>query len=286
MRFQPLPDAPGLPRDAPFLAVPGFGGRLAVAPDHSVYRLDGRPELPPPWNSTRWVRLKAFDVGGLSCVRLPGGLVRSAALLWRAASAPDPAAWAPRVLRRQTRARARPDPLPAPDAPQIPAADAPEPPQAGELVPPPPPAAGPPPDARDVPGFEGYRIAPDRSVWSIAGKREWAVLPPFRRARGGPAVRLQRDRRTFIRSVAALHRAAFPPPPPPEPLSLAGLWADAARGERHGRAKLTAARVAELRRVRAEGGDYLALGRLFGVAPSTAHAAATGRTWRRPGADD
>lgn len=54
------------------------------------------------------------------------------------------------------------------------------------------------------------------------------------------------------------------------------------RGEFGPRAKLTAAQVAEMRRVRAETGlPFKALGRMFGVHGSTAHAAVSGKTWEQ-----
>ena len=52
------------------------------------------------------------------------------------------------------------------------------------------------------------------------------------------------------------------------------------RGERHGMAKLTASAVREIRRRRAAGETWRALGAAFGVSKSTARRAGTGKCWR------
>src|SRR3990172_6732436 len=51
-------------------------------------------------------------------------------------------------------------------------------------------------------------------------------------------------------------------------------------GETHHLAKLTYEKVGQLRVLRAQGYSYAALGRLFGVSPTCASAAARGKTWR------
>lgn len=53
-----------------------------------------------------------------------------------------------------------------------------------------------------------------------------------------------------------------------------------ARGEMNASAKLTAARVAEIRRLRASGATYAAIADMFGVHPATALRACTGENWK------
>lgn len=58
-----------------------------------------------------------------------------------------------------------------------------------------------------------------------------------------------------------------------------------ARGERSGNARLTDAKVLEMRDIRRSGVSYAELGKIFGVKWNTAHAACTGRNWKHlPGA--
>lgn len=54
----------------------------------------------------------------------------------------------------------------------------------------------------------------------------------------------------------------------------------AAKGERHGMARLTADQVAEIRRLRSEGWTFRKLGERFGVWPRTAQRVTAGLTWR------
>ena len=53
-------------------------------------------------------------------------------------------------------------------------------------------------------------------------------------------------------------------------------------GEYLHNAKLTFAKVAELRRLRAQGWTYPEIGQHFGIHPTTAHRAATGQSWVTP----
>ena len=143
----------------------------------------------------------------------------------------------------------------------------------------PPSAEAPAVEYRDAPGFPGYRVGSDRSVWSDKSG-DWRRLAPRRLDRGGPSVCLSRDGRPCERSVDRLYREAFPPPPPPGhpggPLRLG----PGARGSDHGRARLTEALVTEARRLKSEGWSYPELARRYGVGKVTLFYAITGKTWR------
>jgi hypothetical protein len=62
----------------------------------------------------------------------------------------------------------------------------------------------------------------------------------------------------------------------PEPLELTELRA---RGERHGRARLTDDQVVDAKRLRADGWSYVALASRYGVAETTISAAVRSLTW-------
>lgn len=74
---------------------------------------------------------------------------------------------------------------------------------------------------RDVPGFPGYRVGTDGSVWSCRksgtgyGKtKEWMRLKPCSNTNGRLAVTLRRDRRPYRRQIHRLVMFAFVGPCP------------------------------------------------------------------------
>ncbi len=93
------------------------------------------------------------------------------------------------------------------------------------------------------------------------------------------------------RELMVCHRCDNPPCVNPAHLFLGTLAdnnADRAakgrnadvRGERHPCAKLTAADVLEMRRLRSEGVAFKVLGARFGVTTQAAHLAVSGKSWR------
>lgn len=141
---------------------------------------------------------------------------------------------------------------------------------------------------KPLPGFDGFRVGSDRSVWSAWQGRclstepaAWRRLEETRRPGRRPTVVFRFEGRCYHRSVDRLFRDAFTPVAPerPAPLPLGGHLGEPARGSSHGRAKLDEAKVVEARRLQAAGWGYRALSERYGVGRVTLWNAITGRTW-------
>jgi len=146
-----------------------------------------------------------------------------------------------------------------------------------------------PDECPEIAGFPGYRIGPNRVVWSRRGRRErpgsptplWRPLRMILRTGHATAVGLRRDGKGHWRTIDALMRLAFgaewrpetgrPPGPP------------IGRPRNGGGPKLDADDVAEMRRLREAGWGYKVLCGRYGVSKSTLHAALTGATWKHVG---
>jgi hypothetical protein len=295
------PDVPPLFDPVEYRPIPGFPG-YSIGSDRSVRRGHDRSPYPPPWHRSIRGNVRECQINGRSgFVRLRHQgreHVRSVDLLMRAAFAMDPSRWVDRIgprPRRPLRRRPPPElvagpigrsvlsiserpsspPMPEPSPippPVITAAIAPEIPSPAVVY-------------RRVPGFAGYRIGIDRSVWTCldpGGRGEVGWPTVWRRVAAGRhdgKVVLYRQGRRYVRSVAALHRAAFDPEEfAPELPS--GPIAEPVIGSAHGRAKLDEAKVAEARRLRREGWTYNDLARRYDVSENAVYYAVIGRTWR------
>jgi hypothetical protein len=142
---------------------------------------------------------------------------------------------------------------------------------------------------RSIPNHPGYQLGSDRSVWSnhledgapLDGFR-W-MLPDIRYDLGAVVILRRDNKRGAVRMpVDLLMSRLFPPK------------AAHGKGEQRvtegdglgGLIKLDAAKVAEMRRLKAEGWGYPSLQKRFGVSRSTVFYALTGATWRHVVADD
>ena len=278
--------------DAPpvleYRPVPGFP-RHRVGSDRSVWYDHRRPGLPPPWNGPLWRPLKPARISGRpGFVRLRHGgreHVRSVALLVRAAFSPDPALWLDRIGPRPQQVRAAtappsapgsgPDGLPPATPASIPAAGI--------------PAEVPSPSVlyRPIPGFPGYRLGIDGSVWSclsqggrggVSWPPAWRRLEPVRAKGKGPRICLYRDGRAYAHTIGTLHTRVFPPEEFAPDLP-AGAPTHGLPGSLHGRAVLDEEKVAEARRLRSEGWGLGELCDRYGVGRVTLHYALVGKTW-------
>lgn len=221
-------EAPGVV----YAGVPGFE-RYRVGSDRSVWVLRSRPGEPP-----RWERMSAQTKKGTPNYELRRdgqSYVRVEDLLYRAAFAPPElrAGWAERLGRKLPKARAKPPAPPAPILTQVEAA-APAPP--AELAA----GAADPVEYRLLPGWPGYRVGRDWTVWSClpSGRRPkqgpakvapWRLVEGTRDPKRAGDVRLglQRDGRREFLALAAVVRSAFPEIPPDErPPSAAPLEPD------------------------------------------------------------
>lgn len=163
---------------------------------------------------------------------------------------------------------------------------------------------------RDIPGFPGYRVGDDGSVWSC--RHRWAVTP-WRRLRPQPAsggylrahvYRYGQEHRILVHRLV-LEVFVGPCPQGMEACHGNGVRTDnrasnlrwdthagnladrlthgtVARGERHGAAKLTEARVREIRRmcIPWRYGAQIAAARRFGVNRETIRRVLAGESWR------
>lgn len=166
---------------------------------------------------------------------------------------------------------------------------------------------------RDIDGYDGYRVGSDGTVWSRRrrcrggglGKR-WHELRGWRCGNGYRHVHLaDGDGGCRTEKVHRLVLAAFAGPCPPgmECRHLNGTRDDnraknlawgtrrencddtirhgrTPRGERSGKAKLTAALVREVRRRAGAGETRRSIAGSLGLAPSTVTSAVNGDTWR------
>jgi hypothetical protein len=172
---------------------------------------------------------------------------------------------------------------------------------------------------RDVPGFPGYRVGSDGSVWSCWEKirlkkgrgfesvlgEVWRKRHPTPNGRGYLALPLRRKGRTFTKPVHALVLLTFvgPKPSGAECRHLDGkrqnnrltnlVWGTHAeneadkrlhggvlRGEENGNAILTVERVRRIKALLREGRSQVAVARLVGISRPTVGAIARGRMWR------
>ena len=125
-----------------------------------------------------------------------------------------------------------------------------------------------------VPGWPGYRVGSDHSIWSRRGGAWRRLRPSLIRGRT-PGVWLYRDGRRSGRSVAALVKLAWPEGVP--------VLGPAARGEANAAAVLSAAAVAELRALRGaepRRWTHRALAAHYGITRGNVAAVLSGRTWR------
>jgi hypothetical protein len=166
---------------------------------------------------------------------------------------------------------------------------------------------------RDVPEFPGYRIGDDGTMLSCLKRggnafiltREWRRLACYDK-QGYRYIRLQRaDGTSHQRQVHRIVLEAFigPCPAGMEACHNNGVRSDnrldnlrwdtrknnladrvrhgtVNRGERHGRSKLSAEQVRQLRDLHASGVDMVTLGTLFQVAPTTIFAVVHRHTWQ------
>ena len=159
---------------------------------------------------------------------------------------------------------------------------------------------------KDIDGFPGYCVGDDGSVWSRKCGR-WRKLTPARsKSREGYLfVGLRKEGKTHHRSIHALVLTAFVGPAPPGMECCHGpggmldnrlsnlRWGTreenardkfvagtVARGERHGRAKLSAAQVATIRERVALGENIPSIANDFPVSYSTVMRVARGELWK------
>ena len=163
---------------------------------------------------------------------------------------------------------------------------------------------------RDIPGFPGYRVGEDGSVWSQLRRGPgsstggWHRFKPYPRM-GYPSVgiRCSGIRRNF--TVHSLVLTSFVGPCPigqecrhldgnrlnPALSNLAwgtkienagdrAIHGTQCRGETCGRHKLVAAQVGEIRQLRKRGMSSSAIARKFGVSPSVISSIDLGQSWR------
>lgn len=170
---------------------------------------------------------------------------------------------------------------------------------------------------RDIPGFPGYRVGSDGSVWSCLthGRKRlrklsdhWHKLTPFVRKSGYCTVLLHNTEKAVTRYVHRLVLTAFVGLPPYDDSECRhfpdstrtnnrlnnlswGTQADNeadkvvhashSRGERHGMSKVNAEQVASIRRRYAEGGiSQQKLGREYGITQSAVFLITAGRNWK------
>jgi hypothetical protein len=138
---------------------------------------------------------------------------------------------------------------------------------------------------QDAPGFPGYKVGSDRSVWSNwpidgAPPGGWTCIRPVSREGRLPEVPLLRapGPRRFWVGHRELVDQVYPPPPAPSP--SAPFVPQPEEDRIGGRVKLDEEKVSELRRLKAEGWTYPQLARRFNIARSTVHYALNGCTWR------
>jgi hypothetical protein len=140
---------------------------------------------------------------------------------------------------------------------------------------------------RPIAGHPGYVIDSARRIWS--NRRRKGIDPPgpvawhpirTRHNRGRATVALPDGKGSVrTRSVEVLYRRAFAEREPDHPGGRAKVLARA-RGNRHGRAKLTTAKVIEAKRLRAAGSTYKDLAERYDVSLTAITFAIKGRTWR------
>lgn len=178
---------------------------------------------------------------------------------------------------------------------------------------------GPAVEYRDIPGFPGYRVGSDGSVWTarqkvaLGGRNgtraivgdAWRKMTPSPRNKEGHLCVVLSDKKSYHVHYLVLLTFVGPRPegmecchsPDRNPANnaLSNLrWgtrksnaADTLEhdtmvyGERNGQAKLTAERVAEMRSDYAAGASQASLARKYKVSKTTARRVVTGRSWVR-----
>lgn len=164
---------------------------------------------------------------------------------------------------------------------------------------------------RDVVGFPGYRVGNDGSVWSRrtnmgVTKLYWRRMRTRVDEDGYLRVSLRRGNKSHGCFVAHLVLEAFVGPRPEGAMSLhfpdptrtnnrpenlrwgtvkdnsddKEAMGNTPKGETHGSAKLTTAKVLEMRRLYATGMRPLDLSRMFGVTDATVSKITKRRTWK------
>jgi hypothetical protein len=138
---------------------------------------------------------------------------------------------------------------------------------------------------RAVPGWDGYAMGTDGSLWSRRRSPPSASPPVWMRLSskdGGFILCRASDKgpsKSYL-SIKRLRRLAFGESTPDHPAGPLGL-SPAARGSGHGRAKLDEDQVLEMKRLhRDEGWPRSRIAALFGVSPRTVEYAIAGKTWR------
>ena len=161
---------------------------------------------------------------------------------------------------------------------------------------------------RPIPGFPGYRVGDDGSVWGCRYNgvitKNWRLLKPHPNKDGHLVYMLQKDRKPIHRFGHQIVLTAFVGPCPKglqgchnngnpadnrkdnlrwgTPLENAQdciLHGRRPKREKHGRAKLTEEQVAFIKQSPKYYGILAELGRRFGVAPTTIHGIRSGRIW-------
>jgi hypothetical protein len=168
---------------------------------------------------------------------------------------------------------------------------------------------------RDIPGFPGYRVGSDGTVWTSKLTNHgvtdtWRLLKPKTSSQSEHVrVCLSRDGRNYLRFVHRLVLEAFVGPPPdgmtgrhfpdrnPTNNDIINLqWGTQKEnckdrdihgttccGEIHPKAVLTEEIVLQIRHLAADGATYAELSERFGCQNGTLWAIRSGRTWKHVG---
>lgn len=163
---------------------------------------------------------------------------------------------------------------------------------------------------KDIPGFPGYRVGDDGTVWSCLNSRwgvnpdRWKALKPGKDTKGYLFVNLFLGKVAHHRSVHRLVLEAFvgPRPEGQETRHLNGIRTDNRpenlcwdthteniadkvahgtdpKGVRHGMAKLDDGKVREIRAMSADGYTQREIGERFGVSQSNVHLVVHRKAW-------
>lgn len=169
---------------------------------------------------------------------------------------------------------------------------------------------------REIPGYVGYRIGDDGSVWTQREKigmkwrigEEWKLMKQCRDSHGYPLVSLMNDGKAFLFNVHTVVLISFVGPRPEghdcchrdgnplnnnldnlywgsrkENMRDRALHGKTARGEKTGNSVLTEEMVKEIRKiykfgVRGSGAQSVA--KFFGISKSAVQRVVSGETWK------